>query len=108
MIHAPLAMTRRKNGFLARSSGQQSLIIAELDNEKRRKAISKFDVLSQLNREFYRQMKMSAVNIEVLIEKWLNKKILPAIKHKKKKNFRGCQFGKHSGFLCSKADSPDK
>lgn len=58
MIHAPLAMTRRKNGFLARSSGQQSLIIAELDNEKRRKAISKFDVLSQLNREFYRQMKM--------------------------------------------------
>jgi predicted amidohydrolase len=58
MIHAPLAMTRRKNGFLARSKGQQSLIIAELDNKKRRKAISKFDVLSQLNREFYQQMKM--------------------------------------------------
>ena len=58
MIHAPLAMTRRENGFLARSSGQQSLIIAELDNKKRRKAISKFDVLSQLNREFYQQMKM--------------------------------------------------
>jgi len=29
-----------------------------LDNKKRRKAISKFDVLSQLNREFYQQMKM--------------------------------------------------
>jgi len=58
MIHAPLAMTRRENGFLARSKGQQSLIIAELDNNKRRKAISKFDVLSQLNREFYQQMKM--------------------------------------------------
>jgi len=58
MIHAPLAMTRRENGFLARSKGQQSLIIAELDNKKRRKAISKFDVLSQLNREFYQQMKM--------------------------------------------------
>lgn len=58
MIHVPLAMTRRENGFLARSKGQQGLIIAELDNEKRRKAISKFDVLSQLNREFYQQMKM--------------------------------------------------
>jgi len=58
MIHVPLAMTRRENGFLARSKGQQSLIIAELDNKKRRKAISKFDVLSQLNREFYQQMKM--------------------------------------------------
>jgi predicted amidohydrolase len=58
MIHAPLAMTRRENGFLARSKGQQGLIIAELDNKKRRKAISKFDVLSQLNREFYQQMKM--------------------------------------------------
>ena len=40
MIHAPLAMTRRESGFLARSSGKQSLIIAELDNKKRRKAIS--------------------------------------------------------------------
>lgn len=58
IIHAPLAMTRRENGFLARSKGQQGLIIAELDNKKRRKAISKFDVLSQLNREFYQQMKM--------------------------------------------------
>jgi len=58
MIHAPLAMTRRESGFLARSSGKQSLIIAELDNKNRRKAISKFDVLSQLNREFYQQMKM--------------------------------------------------
>jgi len=58
VIYAPLEMTRRENGFLARSKGQQSLIIAELDNEQRRKAISKFDVLSQLNREFYQQMKM--------------------------------------------------
>jgi predicted amidohydrolase len=58
IIHAPLAMTRRENGFLVRSKGQQGLIIAKLDNKKRRKAISKFDVLSQLNREFYQQMKM--------------------------------------------------
>jgi predicted amidohydrolase len=58
VIYAPLEMTEEGDGYLERSSGQQSLIIAELDNEQRRKAISKFDVLSQLNREFYRQMKM--------------------------------------------------
>ena len=58
IIHAPLEMTKEEDGYLERSSGQQSLIIAELDNRKRRKAISKFDVLSQLNREFYLQMEM--------------------------------------------------
>jgi len=58
VIHAPLEMTEKENGFLTRTKGQQSLIIAELDNKKKRKAISKFDVLSQLNREFYQQMKM--------------------------------------------------
>jgi predicted amidohydrolase len=58
VIYAPLEMTEEENGFMARSSGQQNLIIAELDNKKRRKAISKFDVLSQLNRKFYQQMKM--------------------------------------------------
>jgi predicted amidohydrolase len=58
IIHAPLEMTDKENGFLTRTKGQQSLIIAELDNKKRKKVISKFDVLSQLNREFYQQMKM--------------------------------------------------
>ncbi len=58
IIHAPLEMTGKENGFLTRTEGQQSLITAELDNKERRKAISKFDVLSQLNREFYQQMKM--------------------------------------------------
>jgi len=58
VIYAPLEMTEEGDGYLKRSSGQQSLTIAELDNKKRRKAISKFDVLSQLNREFYQQMKM--------------------------------------------------
>ena len=58
IIHAPLEMTEKGDGYLERSSGQQSLIIATLDNEQRKKAISKFDVLSQLNREFYQQMKM--------------------------------------------------
>jgi predicted amidohydrolase len=58
IIHAPLEMTEEGDGYLNRIKGQQSLIIAQLDNEQRRKAISKFDVLSQLNREFYQQMKM--------------------------------------------------
>jgi len=58
VIYAPLEMTEKGDGYLERSSGKQSLIIAELDNEKRRKAISKFNILSQLNREFYQQMKM--------------------------------------------------
>jgi len=58
VIYAPLGMTEEGDGYLERSSGQQSLIIAQLDNKQRRKAISKFDVLSQLNREFYQQMKM--------------------------------------------------
>ena len=58
VIYAPLEMTEEGDGYLERSSGQKSLIIAELDNKKRRKAISKFDVLSQLNRKFYQQMKL--------------------------------------------------
>jgi len=58
VIYAPLEITEEGDGYLERSSEQQNLIIAELDNKKRRKAISKFDVLSQLNREFYQQMKM--------------------------------------------------
>jgi predicted amidohydrolase len=58
VIYAPLEMTEKGDGYLEKSSGQQNLIITELDNEKRRKAISKFDVLSQLNREFYQQMKI--------------------------------------------------
>jgi len=58
IIHAPLEMTEEGDGYLDRSKGQQGLIIAELDNKKRRKVISKFNVLSQLNREFYLQMEM--------------------------------------------------
>jgi len=58
IIYAPLEMTEEGDGFLTRTKGQQSLIVVELDNKKKRKAISKFDVLSQLNREFYQQMKM--------------------------------------------------
>lgn len=52
-IHAPLEMTKNKDGFLARENGS-SIIVSELDNAVREKAISKFDVLSQLNTEFYK------------------------------------------------------
>lgn len=58
VIYAPLEMTKKGDGYLERSRGQKSLIVTQLDNEQRKKAISKFDVLSQLNREFYWQMKM--------------------------------------------------
>lgn len=58
MVHAPLAMTEAEDGWLARSKGQQDLIAAELDNDLRSEAISRFDVLSQLNPEFYRRMKI--------------------------------------------------
>ena len=62
VIHAPLEMTEEGDGYLDRSRGQQSLIIVKLDNEQRKKAISKFNVLLQLNRQFYKQMKMFKVN----------------------------------------------
>ena len=62
VIHAPLEMTEEGNGYLDRSRGKKSLIIAKLDNEQRKKAISKFNVLLQLNCQFYRQMKMFKVD----------------------------------------------
>ena len=62
VIYAPLEMTEEGDGYLDRSRGQQSLIIVKLDNEQRKKAISKFNVLLQLNRQFYKQMKMFKVN----------------------------------------------
>jgi len=62
IIHVPLEMTEKGDGYLERSSGQQSLIIAKLDNEQRKKVISKFNVLLQLNHQFYRQMKMFKVD----------------------------------------------
>lgn len=58
MIHAPLGMTDHEDGFLARSRGEQKIVVSELDNKKRKETVSSFDVLSQLNPEFYRNMKM--------------------------------------------------
>jgi predicted amidohydrolase len=52
-IHGPLEMTRDDNGFLAKET-DSPVIIADLDEEEREKAVSKFDVLKQLNTEFYK------------------------------------------------------
>ncbi len=61
-IHAPLEITEEGDGYLDRSKGQQSLIIAELDNDRRKEAILKYNVLFQLNPQFYRQMRMFKVD----------------------------------------------
>jgi predicted amidohydrolase len=58
MIHAPLEMTDKDDGFLSRSGDRNELIYSQLDNEKRKRAISRFDVLAQLNPGFYRNMGM--------------------------------------------------
>jgi len=55
-IYAPLEMTNHQDGYLDRSRGKRSLIMATLDSKKREEAISRFNVLSQLNREFYLKM----------------------------------------------------
>ncbi|HHW58311.1 MAG TPA: carbon-nitrogen hydrolase family protein [Clostridia bacterium] len=54
-IHAPLEMTRDDDGFLAKET-DSSIIIADLEEEERKRAVSKFDVLKQLNIEFYEEI----------------------------------------------------
>jgi len=58
IIHAPLEMTEKEDGFLAIESEAQEneIILAELDNEKRKEAVKKFDTLAQLNAEAYKDM----------------------------------------------------
>jgi len=58
MIHAPLEMTKKEDGYLDRSRGQKNLLIADLDNKKRKKTISKYNVLNHLNYQLYRTMKI--------------------------------------------------
>jgi predicted amidohydrolase len=53
IIHAPLEMTKGDYGILERTNGKENLIIYELDNDMRKAAISKFNVLEGLNRELY-------------------------------------------------------
>ncbi|SKA77492.1 Carbon-nitrogen hydrolase [Caloramator quimbayensis] len=57
IIHAPLEMTERENGILEiERNNDCNLIVANLDNEKRKNAIKKFDVLSKLNIKLYEDM----------------------------------------------------
>ncbi len=58
IVHAPLEMTEKEDGYLDRNGGQKSIIIADLDNKKRKKTILKYNVLNQLNKQFYRTMKI--------------------------------------------------
>jgi len=58
IIHAPLEMTKNKDGYLEKGFGQKKLVISHLDNEKRNRVIKHFDVLGQLNYQLYRTMKM--------------------------------------------------
>lgn len=52
-IHAPLEMTKDDDGFLAKEV-DSNIIIAELNEAERQKAISKFDVIKQLNINSYK------------------------------------------------------
>ncbi len=57
-VYAPLEMTEKEDGFLACNREGKPLISATLDDEKRRAAIARFDVLGQLNRELYQDTGM--------------------------------------------------
>lgn len=59
-LYAPIETTEMEDGYLAYNKEGESLIYAELDNTKRQTAIARFDVLSQLNRELYRDMGLFA------------------------------------------------
>lgn len=54
-IYAPLAMTEKEDGFLAKENNDH-IITAVLDKEKRVEAMKKFNPLKQLNSEFYKDM----------------------------------------------------
>jgi predicted amidohydrolase len=57
IVHGPLPMTPDEDGILARTKGESELIIIELDKEKRKIARREFDALTQLNPEFYTEIK---------------------------------------------------
>lgn len=58
IIHAPLDMTAEEDGFLALEGDtrESAIITAELDNEKRKEAVRKFNTLAQLNIESYKDI----------------------------------------------------
>ena len=58
IIHGPLEMTDRENGFIKFENNDciDNIITAELDNEKRKKAVKKFDTLASLNIGLYKDI----------------------------------------------------
>ncbi|HYE81584.1 MAG TPA: nitrilase-related carbon-nitrogen hydrolase [Clostridia bacterium] len=60
IIHAPLPMTEKENGFMAieNNTREGMLVAAELDSEKRKEAVRRFNTLAQLNPEAYKDIFM--------------------------------------------------
>lgn len=58
IVHGPLEMTPDSDGFIAGLSEQDFAASAFLDDELRRKSISGYNVLSQLNPQLYKDMHM--------------------------------------------------
>lgn len=54
IIHGPLEMTDNLDGILAKEKNE-SIIMVELDNQRRKKAIDVFNPLKYLNNEFYKE-----------------------------------------------------
>lgn len=57
-IYAPLEMTEHEDGFLVHNQENKPFIFCSLDNEKRKAAVAKFDVLGPLNKELYHSMRL--------------------------------------------------
>ena len=57
-------MTAGEDGFLALEGENRegAIITAELDNEKRKEAVRKFNTLAQLNIEAYKDIFMPSLN----------------------------------------------
>lgn len=53
IIHAPLEMTLKDDGILVRSNFSKGLIYSHLNRDERKRAINRFNVLKQLNPDFY-------------------------------------------------------
>ena len=57
MIHAPLEMTDKGDGILATEApGGSNIVVADMDNTRRKEAVKSFNTLAQLNPEAYRDI----------------------------------------------------
>lgn len=56
VIHAPLAITPKEDGFIAVEDDQSDLVVADLDFTRHAEAIAEFDPLRQLNPGAYQNL----------------------------------------------------